>query len=232
MFSRTSILDLSRDLLSSQENFERWSERISPAIFSLQGSLEERDEDERANVYRAQNEHQHLVTRFQESLDEVHTTLRDLEASRRLSANHDVDKTRDILDSQVEIRQSIQALHDNTRALHDHLLMQKENENRASMVSLGSWQIAVSAAQVLGSGVAAGLGTLAAISSQRTFQTQKQEKFLQEPTRYASVDHPTSVHYERIWGNAFRDTGDQIVEGGEQPYNSTGWSSSMICELC
>jgi hypothetical protein len=170
-------------------------------------------------------EQQELVERFRESLKDVYAQLRDLGATQQLSVTQESARTSELLISQLEIRRSIQVLHDSTQALLDKKHDQN-SERKLDRVGPSSWYVALSAFQVMGSGVASGLGALAAVSSQAASRIQEQQIAVPGSGYREPKDRTSNNRYEGVWENALLAAQNESLKTDDESLSSSSKSLS------
>lgn len=143
-------------------------------------------------------------TQIRDDLIDLKVHIRELEALQRSIADQNQADRQALLQWQAELKDSIQALHDNLRTKLD-LFSQKKIEEPTSKENnpFKSSHILLGIAQVIGSGIASGIGAMAVISSQRAVgKPDEAGGHLGLPQMASSMAHPLC---DEAWENAYRE---------------------------
>jgi hypothetical protein len=221
----TSILDMSRNSSMSLDNIERLTEMVSKSLPKLSEGMESLDKDIKSTAREAKNSQQVLELQILTCLSSVKEYMLDMKKLQETAMGKTlVDRGLQIR-WQMDLRRSIQYLQSCTMAQLSLLLQitTPREEGRTLLVptSNNPLQATMIAIQVIGSGLASGLGAIIALSAQNNSNGAQStlekllDSHLPSPRPLSDVsppDSPLLQTFTDVWEIAFAQAARTLDE--------------------
>jgi hypothetical protein len=171
MYLSTSIFDMSKNSSISLDNIERLTEMVSESLPGLREGIESLEKDITSTAREAKDSQQLLELQVLTCLRSVEEYMLDMKKLQEFAMGKSlVDRGLEIR-WQMDLRRSIQYLQSCTTAQLELLLQivpkeERRTPPRTPPTSNSSLQAIVIAIQVIGSGLASGIGAIIALSAQ------------------------------------------------------------------
>jgi hypothetical protein len=149
---------------------------------------------------------------IRDDLMDFKTHMREVETLQRSIADRNQADSQAQLQRQAELQHSVGALHDYLETRLDLLLQEKIEEpiSRGPNSMINYSQMLLGVVQVIGSGIASGIGAMAALSSHMSTTRSDQGRSSMAPYQIASpAIHPP---YEDAWENAYKAAENEFAK--------------------
>lgn len=200
---RISVLDMSRKTALSEEKLRSLVQRVLQLMSAITTNVDGLDQIIRSEMQDVKDSQEASRTQIRDDLVDMKMHMREVEILQRSIADHNHASNEALLQWRAELQNSVQALHSCLQTQLDLLLQQKSKripEMHNSSISFS--QMLFGVVQVIGSGIASGIGAMATLSFH-----------MPTPQTAPSTVSPL---FDKAWEDAYR-----AVENEYAKHNST-----------